>query len=198
MDECRQEDREEFPKFRLKWYWILLGALYFVGVTVILVVFRDHITDFKHYGYLGAFLISLVASATVVLFIPSVPVVFALGGILNPFFVGLAAGLGEGLGEFTGYFAGRSGRAFFKGNSTGIYSRLQNWIKGRGFLTIFLSSSIFNPFSSVVGATAGASRFPAWKFFIAVWAGKTLKWTLVAILGQGVLVYILRWLGITL
>ena len=141
-----------------------------------------------------------MASATVVLFIPSVPVIFTLGGILNPFCIGLAAGLGEGIGEFTGYFAGRSGRAFFKRNTAGIgfFPRLYRLIRGRGFLTIFISSSIFNPFSSVVGATAGASRYPAWKFFLAVWAGKTLKWTIVAILGQGVLIYILRWLGITL
>lgn len=198
MGESIEQDKVEFYKFRLKWYWILLAVLYFIGVAVLLVVIRDHITDFKQYGYLGAFLISLVASATVIFFIPSVPVIFTLGGILNPFFIGLAAGLGEGIGEFTGYLAGRSGRAFFKGRSMGIYPRLQKWIKGRGFLTIFISSSVFNPFSSIVGATAGASRFPIWKFFIAVWAGKTLKWTLVAILGQGVLVYILRWLGITL
>jgi uncharacterized membrane protein YdjX (TVP38/TMEM64 family) len=198
MEESREQDKGEFSRFRLKWYWILLGALYFVGVAALLVVFREHITDFRQYGYLGAFLISLVASATVILFIPSVPVIFTLGGILNPFFIGLAAGLGEGIGEFTGYLAGRSGRAFFKGRPTVIHPRLQRWIKGRGFLTIFISSSIFNPFASVVGATAGASRFPAWKFFLAVWAGKTLKWTLVAILGQGILVYILRWLGINL
>jgi uncharacterized membrane protein YdjX (TVP38/TMEM64 family) len=198
MDESREQDKVEFSKFRLKWYWVLLAVLYFIGVAASLVVLRDHITDFQQYGYLGAFLISLVASATVVFFIPSVPVIFTLGGILNPFFIGLAAGLGEGIGEFTGYFAGRSGRALFNGNSIGIYRRLQRWIKGRAFLTIFISSSVFNPLSSVVGATAGASRYPAWRFFIAVWAGKTLKWTVVAILGQGVLVYILRWLGITL
>jgi uncharacterized membrane protein YdjX (TVP38/TMEM64 family) len=198
MDEIREQEKVKFSRLRLKWYWILLAALYFIGVAASLVIIRDHIVDFQQYGYLGAFLISLVASATVVFFIPSVPVIFALGGILNPFFIGLAAGLGEGIGEFTGYFAGRSGRAFFKNSSVGMHSRLLKWIKGRGFLTIFISSSIFNPLSSVVGATAGASRYPVWKFFIAVWAGKTLKWTVVAIVGQGVLVYILRWLGVTL
>lgn len=198
MDENREQDKVEFSKGRLKWYGLLLAALFIIGIAASLVLLKDRITDFQNYGYLGAFLISLVASATVIAFVPSVPVIFTLGGILNPFFVGLAAGLGEGIGEFTGYLAGRSGRVFFKGSSLGIYPRIQKWIKRRGFLTIFISSSVFNPLSSIVGATAGASRFPMWKFFIATWVGKTLKWTIVAIVGQGVLVYILRWLGITL
>jgi membrane protein YqaA with SNARE-associated domain len=124
---------------------------------------------------------------------------------LNPFFVGLAAGIGEAIGEFTGYLAGRSGYAVFiksryvdAGKSKGIYPRLQRWVKTRGSLALFLSSAVFNPFFSIIGATAGVLRFPLWKFFLVVWAGKTVKWTVVAILGRWLLVYILRWLGITL
>jgi hypothetical protein len=36
-----------------------------------------------------------------------------------------------------------------------------------------------------------------WKFFGAVWVGKTVKWTVVAILGKAILDYILiRWVNL--
>ncbi len=191
MDTGTSQDKKEPSKVR--WYWILLAVLLVMGIVASVVVFRDKLVDFQHYGYIGAFLISILASATVIAFIPSVPVVFALGGILNPFFVGLAAGIGEAIGEFTGYLAGRTGYAFFQNRPVGIYSRLQKWVETRGSLALFLSAVIFNPFFSVIGATAGALRFPAWKFFLIVWAGKTVKWIVVAIVGWGLLSYILRW-----
>ena len=179
--------------------------LLLVGIVASAVFLRDKIAEFQHYGYLGVFLISILASATVVAFIPSVPVVFALGGVLNPFFVGLAAGVGEALGEFTGYIAGRTGHAFFLKSSSmtadgkkGIYPRLQRWVHTRGSLALFISAAVFNPFFSIIGATAGAMRFPPWKFFLVVWAGKTVKWTVVALVGWGTLAFILHWFGIKL
>jgi membrane protein YqaA with SNARE-associated domain len=190
---------------KVRWYWLLVAALLVSGIAASIVVFRDRIAEFQHYGYLGAFIISVLASATVIAFVPSVPVIFALGSVLNPFFVGLTAGIGEAIGEFTGYLAGRSGYAVFiksryvdAGKSKGIYPRLQRWVETRGSLALFLSAAVFNPFFSIIGATAGVLRFPPWKFFLVVWAGKTVKWTVVAILGRWLLFYILHWLGITL
>lgn len=186
-----------------RWYWFVVVALLITGMTVSIVVFREHIADFEQYGYLGVFLISLMASATVIAFIPSVPVIFALGGVLNPFLIGLTAGAGEAMGELVGYFAGRSGHAFFikgrsmiTGNSQGLYYQLEKWIRTRGALALFLSSAVLNPFFSVIGATAGALRFPAWKFFLIVWAGKTVKWTIIALVGYGLLSYFLHLFGI--
>lgn len=203
MDAKNSQAKGEPSKVR--WYWILLAALLVTGMIASIVVFRDRIADFQHYGYLGAFLISILASATIIAFIPSVPVIFALGGILNPFFVALAAATGETIGESTGYLAGRSGYAFFiktrsvdVGNPGRIYPLLQRWVQTKGSLALFLSSAVFNPFFSVIGATAGALRFPPWKFFLIVWAGKMVKWTVVAMLGWALLVYILHWFGITL
>jgi membrane protein YqaA with SNARE-associated domain len=190
---------------KVRWYWILLAALLVAGMIASIVVLRHRIADFEHYGYLGAFLISIFASATIIAFIPSVPVIFALGGILNPFFVALAAATGETMGESTGYLAGRTGYAFFfktrsvdVGKPGGIYPRLQRWVQTKGSLALFLSSAVFNPFFSVIGATAGALRFPAWKFYPIVWAGKMVKWMVVAMLGRALLVYILHWFGVTL
>ena len=120
----------------------------------------------------------------------------AFSAWLNPFYLGLAAGAGEAIGEFVIYTAGRTGHAFFlkdrfieaqtNKESHGVYPRLQRWIHAKGSLALFLSSAIWNPFFSLISATAGATRFPAWKFLGSVWAGKTLKWTIIALLGYAV------------
>ena len=190
-----KEDRKELSGIRFRWYWILLAALVVAGITALVVIFRDKIADLQQYGYLGAFLISVLASATIIALIPTVPVIFTLGGVLNPFLVALVAGIGEGIGEFTSYTAGRSGHALFKGSFIHIHTRLEKWVERRGSLALFFSAAVFNPFFSIVGATAGILRFPPWTFFLIVWAGKTVKWTVVAVLGQLVLVNLLHWLG---
>jgi len=183
-------------------------AIFLIAVvSTSAIVLRDELDKFAEFGYLGAFLISILASATVIAFVPSLPVIFALGGTLNPFYVGLAAGAGEAIGEFVIYMAGRTGHAFFlkdrfveaqnNKEARGIYPRLQRWIHAKGTRALFLASAIPNPFFSLIGATAGATRFPAWKFFAAVWAGKTVKWITVALLGYAIMSSILgilnRW-----
>ncbi len=206
-DSNEQESQGKKRPPTLTWRWVLMAVLIIVAVSGSAIILREKLVNFSQFGYLGAFLISILASATVIAFIPSVPVVFALGGTLNPFYVGLAAGAGEAIGEFVIYMAGRTGHAFFLKNrfleaqtntsAIGIYPRLQRWVHAKGALALFLASAVFNPFFSLIGVTAGATRFPAWKFFGVVWAGKTVKWIMVAILGKAVLDFILiRWFGI--
>jgi len=191
------EDKKGPPK--IKWYLIILSGLMVIGIAALAVAFKEELANFKEYGYLGAFLVSLMAAATIIIYIPGVPVIFALGGILpNPFFVGLAAGLGEAIGEFTGYLAGRGGHAFLKEKYAGTYSRVEEWMKKKGSLTLFISAAVFDPIFDLIGATAGALRFPPWKFFLLCWAGKTIKGTGVALLGWWGLSYLLDWFGITL
>ena len=85
------EDKKEPPK--IKWYLIILSGLMVIGIAALAVAFREELANFKEYGYLGAFLISLIAAATIIIYVPGMPVIFALGGILpTPFFIGLAAG----------------------------------------------------------------------------------------------------------
>jgi membrane protein DedA with SNARE-associated domain len=166
-------------------------------VTTSVVLLREHLKDFAEFGYLGAFLIAFLCSATVILGVPTLPVMFALGGVLNPFYVGLAAGAGEAMGELIIYTAGRTGHAFFlkdrfieaqtNKEARGIYPRLQRWIHAKGAWALFLASAVFNPFFSLISATAGATRFPVVRFLVVVWAGKTVKWTLVAIVGYAIL-----------
>jgi membrane protein YqaA with SNARE-associated domain len=159
----------------------LLALLLVVAATVAGFLWHDRLSRFVAYGYPGIFIISLVANATVILPAPSLALVFALGGVLDPLLVGLAAGLGEALGELTGYLAGYSGRAVIENRE--IYNRLHGWMKQYGLATIFVLSVFPNPFFDLAGIAAGVLRFPIGYFLLSCWLGKTLKTTVFALVG---------------
>ena len=47
-------------------------------------------------------------------------------------------------------------------------------------MLLFVVSLIPNPIFDLVGVAAGALRYPIWRFLIAVWAGKILKFSIFA------------------
>ncbi len=160
------------------------AALVAVGITVAVILLRRYIHphQLREYGYLGLFLISLIGNATVILPVPSFAVAFAMGGMLNPVGVGLVSGLGATIGEMTGYLAGVGGRAVIERQP--LYIRLESWMRKGGPLVIFLLAAIPNPFFDVGGMMAGVLRMPAWQFFVAAWAGKSVRFTLLALGGR--------------
>lgn len=171
--------------------FLALAAVVVITGTILLL--RDRlggVESYKNYGYAGAFLVSLVGSATIVLPVPSVAVVFTLGAVLNPFLVGLAAGVGETMGEVTGYMAGYGGRGVVTNHR--LYLALERWMRKNGVLTMFFFSVIPNPLFDIGGMAAGAVRFPLWKFLLAVWAGKSIKGIGMALAGLWGLSYILE------
>lgn len=189
------EERPEPVKER-RWTrqrWVILLIIVAVVIIFVAVYFLSQALDNAWlYGYLGAFLISLMASAVVIIPVPAVAVIFVLGAILNPFIVGLMVGLAEPIGELTGYMAGYSGRTTL-GNRR-FYKRLEDWMKRRGSLVLFGFSAIPNPFFDVVGIAAGAVRYPIWKFLLVLLVGKTVKGMLVACAGYFALRALLKFL----
>lgn len=96
-----------------------------------------------------------------------------MGAILSWPLVGLVAGIGEAIGETTGYLAGYTGAAMVEDRQ--IYRRMQYWMENHGMLTIFVLALIPNPIIDLAGITAGALKYGFHKFFVALWAGKTVK-----------------------
>jgi membrane protein YqaA with SNARE-associated domain len=158
------------------------ATLIAIGITVGIILARDYIKRFAVYGYPGVFLVSLLGNATIILPAPSYAIVFAVGGALNPLAVGIVAGLGAALGEMTGYLAGIGGRAVIEERA--IYQRFESWIRKGGILVIFLLAVIPNPAFDVGGMVAGALKMPVWHFLLAAWAGKGIRFALLALSGQ--------------
>jgi len=123
-------------------------------------------------GYFGAFVISLVANATIILPMPGLLILIALGAILNPVVVALVGAVGGALGEMSGYLAGLSGREVVAGNK--MFTRAEAWMKRWGSLAVFaFALAPFLPLD-VAGMVAGALRFPVWKFLVACFLGKAV------------------------
>jgi len=181
----------------------VLIVLFVLGLSVAIFVLRDSFAELAAVGYPGIFLVSLLGNATIVLPAPSLALVFAMGSALPPLLVGLAAGAGEALGELTGYAAGYGGRVVIElpdGQGSDpknhkITQRLEAWMRRAGGLTIFVLSAVPNPFFDLAGITAGAVRYPVWRFLLACWLGKTIKTTLVAWAGAQSFTLIKPFLG---
>lgn len=148
---------------------LLVVILLSVGILLL----RDRVVQYERYGYLGVFLATLLGSATVVLPVPGLAIVYIAGSIWNPLLVGLAAGLGDAMGEATGYLTGYAGQGLMERVS--LYKRFENWMRRNGFVTILILSAVPNPFFDLAGIAAGASRFPGKWFFLATLIGKTIK-----------------------
>jgi membrane protein YqaA with SNARE-associated domain len=158
----------------------LLGLLLAAGITATLFIYRDSVEDLEALGYLGAFLISLIANGTIILPMPGLLLLFALGAALNPWAVGIVAGAGGALGEMTGYLAGRSGSGIWRKTKT--YADAVGWVRKWGAWVVFLFTVTPLPVD-VVGVAAGALRFPIWKFLLACWAGKAVLYSGMALAG---------------
>jgi uncharacterized membrane protein YdjX (TVP38/TMEM64 family) len=160
----------------------VLALLTVIGITVYIYSIRDHAQDFAILGYPGAFIIALMANATVLLPAPGVAIIYAMGAILNPLGVGLAGGVGGALGELSGYLAGFSGQAVIE--NAKIYQRIQPWVQKYGGWAILILSAIPNPFFDLAGIAAGAIKMPMWKFLWFCMAGQIVKMTMFAYAGK--------------
>ena len=147
-------------------------GLYFLGRN------PEIVAELKGYGYLGAFLISLIGNASILLPGIVLPILSGLGivfysasGLASPVIVGIAGGAGAAIGEIVGYMAGYSGRAIVQRQKR--YTQLESWVKKWGGIAIFVFALV-PLFFDLVGLAAGVLRFPLWKFVLICWLGRTL------------------------
>jgi membrane protein YqaA with SNARE-associated domain len=175
----------------------LLGLLLVAAITVgIFCCYRQYpgrIEELRTYGYLGAFILSVIFNATLILPAGNMLVQIALGATLpSPLLVGLVGGLGAAIGEMVGYVAGRSGRGLVTNNR--MFNRVEGWVRRWGWLTILVFSTVPLVFD-LVGLAAGALRYPFWKFFLFCWLGRTILYVVMVCLGAAGLKIIMPWLG---
>ena len=198
---------EKIRRKRSKFWGYFLGVAGIILTIVMFVaifMFRDELESLRHYGYLGAFLISILGGATIVIPVPMLAVVLALGGAmtspLSVFLLGLSAAFGELLGALTIYMTGHgAGRAIStsaKGRMQKAYEKMLKLMERRGPLTLFIVASVINPFFYPAALAAGVLRLGLRKYTLIVFAGKIIKCETVVFLGYFGLKGILRAVGI--
>jgi membrane protein YqaA with SNARE-associated domain len=163
------------------------------GASFWLALNGEWVQQFSHWGYLSAFLISLIASATVILPAPGLLVVFALGASLNPILLGIVAGCGSGLGELSGYLAGATGGELIR--KKGINTRLHRLTTRHTAPVLFVLAILPLPIFDFAGILAGALRMPIFQFLATVISGKIIKHIVIAFVGAGTLQMIQSMLG---
>ncbi|MBN2470313.1 MAG: VTT domain-containing protein [Anaerolineae bacterium] len=156
----------------------ILSVIIAITVTLVVATLANQIQQLQALGYAGAFLIMLLGNATIVLPMPGLIFVIAMGSTLNPWLLGLAAGPGAALGELTGYLAGHGGVTPVE--DTAFYRRFYRSMDRFGPLVIFILSMIPNPFFDIAGMLAGASHMPWWQFLLSATLGKTVQATALA------------------
>ena len=135
-----------------------------------------------NYGYLGVFLTTLLASATVIFPSPTLVAPLVAGAFLPPPLVGLVAGLGAALGEASGYLAGYGSSALAARSR--YYEPIARFVRRFGLLAILILAFIPNPLFDLAGIAAGTTRIPYWRFLLACFVGKTLRFILIAYMGR--------------
>jgi len=173
----------------------LAGLLVVIAITGGIFYFYKQcpgkIDELKTYGYLGAFIISVILNATIILPVGNMAILMAVGATMpSPAIVGLVGGLGAAIGEMTGYIAGRSGRDLLAKSK--MYNRVEGWLRRWGMLPIFVFSMV--PFFfDVVGIAAGALRVPLWRFFVPCWLGRTILYVVMVMAASWGLKSLIPW-----
>lgn len=131
-------------------------------------------------GLLGIFLAAFLSNLTVIGRDLFIPIFLPMAAFNNPLLLGAAAGWGGALGLLTTYYGGRSiAEAVERNNDE---DKVSEWIKRYGLLAIFIFAATPLPDTPII-LLAGSSRFPLHKVLLAEGVGKTLWYTLGALLG---------------
>jgi len=167
----------------------VLALVTVIAITIYIISIRDRVAEFKQYGYLGIFFVALLANATIFIPAPGVAIIYAMGAIFNPIYVGLAAGTGGAIGELSGYLAGFSGQGIIE--RTHVYERVKPYVEKYGGWAILFLSAIPNPLFDVAGFAAGIAKMSMRTFLFSVWIGQLIKMTLFAYAGK----YSIEWIA---
>ena len=139
---------------------------------------------FTSFAYLGAFIVTLLANALIIIPIPYVPIVAHIGATAEyPWLVVGLGALGSVLGESVAFAAGRAELGLVSEHP--IYRRLHR-VAQRPFLAgvlIFLFAVPPNPIFDVGGLAAGAVGMPYRVFFLAVFAARLIRLAVIVWLG---------------
>ncbi|MDD5340504.1 MAG: VTT domain-containing protein [Candidatus ainarchaeum sp.] len=161
----------------------ILQILFAVAIVAVTLYFSNEIAGLAQYGYLGAFVITMFSSATILFPAPGWAVVIALASALNPVLLGIVAGIGSSVGELTGYLVGGGTRDII--NSRIKESRqISEFVKKYDLLAVFVLAFIPNPAFDVAGIAAGGLKIAWWRFLLACMAGRVLRYVLLAFLGK--------------
>ncbi len=130
----------------------------------------------ESWGYLGLALAVFLTNATLFVGIPTpVYVVIAVALGLNPIVVTLVAGIASAAGETTGYVVGLTGKLALEKSGRTLGEWKEKFDR-YGFWALVAIAALPFPPDDIAGIIAGTLGYEYWKFFLATFIGKTIKY----------------------
>lgn len=165
-----------------------VGVLLLALILNLLVIWlpQSWFEGWGNYGYLGVFLVTLLANASVFVPVPYPGIVAKLATDLNLAGIAVLGAAGSVLGETTAYLVGRAGRGVVE--QTTFYLWLQRQLRTplRAFVVLFVLSAPPNPFFDIAGLAAGSLGVPFSMFAAATFCGRIVRLVMLAYLGQNI------------
>ena len=104
------------------------------------------------------------------------------GSFLNPWRLAGVARVAGTLGELAGYLVGIGGSGLVARGPW--YERSRRWICTYGFWCIAFFACVPNPVFDAIGLAAGVLRYSVWRFALACFIGKAVKFLVAALIGD--------------
>lgn len=182
----------------------IAGIILTIAMFVVILVFHQQVKVMQNWGYVGAFLISILGGATIIIPVPMLAVVVALAGALGtPWeaaLLGFSAAGGEVIGAliiyYTGIGAGSAIDTTKQDRFHRVYDKMVGFIQRRGAWALFSVTFIINPLFYPAAFVCGATKYKMRKFIIVVIIGKLIKCMTVVYVSFYGLKSILRAIGI--
>ena len=170
----------------------VVAVLAVAALNIALLIAPFDYTALKGIAYPGAFLITLIANAAVVLPVPYIPILMHIARTSDnvPLVVLLAAS-GSALGESVAFAVGRVEKDLLDGHPW--FERLRGFFshERRAFFFLLFFAMPLNPVFDVGGFGAGALGIRFKTFFTAVALGRIVRFALIAYLG----IHLVGWFG---
>ncbi len=148
----------------------------------------------SNWGYLGIFLVSLLASSSILLPFPSFIVIFSLGAVYNPFFVALSGALGASIGNVTSYVLGLGGKEILEKRYEKKLIKIRETF-GKYGAPLWITIVNATPFpDDLVGIFCGIIKYDFKKYFLAMFLGQFILALILAYSGFYSLTWILDFL----
>jgi membrane protein YqaA with SNARE-associated domain len=172
---------------------LIVSVMAALSGTVLWLLMVDP-NSLRELGLLGVFTASMLSHLTVVGRNIFLSMYLPLASLYHPLVLGATAGVGAGLGEVTTYVLGWSIAESLKDNSGYVESRLARWIRRYGLWAVLIVASTPLPDAPIV-LIAGSNKLHLGKLFLAECIGKTVLYSVGAVVGGTVFIGLSDLLG---
>ena len=162
----------------------IAGGIFLVAFNIAVYLVPIDYGAFTSFAYVGAFVVTLLANALIVIPIPYIPIVAHIGATADmPWLVVVLGALASVLGESVAFLAGRAEEGLVSEHP--VYKRVHR-VAERPLLAgamIFAFAVPPNPIFDVAGLAAGAVGVRYRVFFVAVFAARLIRLAVIVWLG---------------